>query len=120
MEKNTLWRDRFQKVFQVCQNEIKRTAQIGKKMFYATKTNSNLHEAYEELGQLVAKELKAGKLRWNNTRVRELVDIIESFEENLAHMENEVGQIKSSPMENSLSSPAPQVKNISRSSTKDN
>ncbi|MCY4524510.1 MAG: hypothetical protein OXB84_07215 [Halobacteriovoraceae bacterium] len=97
MEKHVHWGQRFKQIFRVCQNEIKRTAQIGKKMFYATRTNSELHDAYEQLGLLAAREMKDGKLKWNNPRVGKLIDVIKSFEENLANIEDEVGQIKSIP-----------------------
>ena len=118
MEKNAQWKSRIRQLLQVCQNEIKRTTQIGKRMFYATRANSDLHDAYQELGQLAAKELKAGKLKWRNTRVKELVDIIQSFEKSLESMEDEVGQIKSSSLEKSL--PSSPIRPVSQRATKDN
>ena len=118
MEKNTQWKDRVQRILKTCQNEIKRTAQIGKRMFYATRTNSDLHDAYQELGLLALQDLKKGKLKWKNTRVEQLIEVIQLFEENLANMENEVEEIKASSLKKSL--PTSQIRPASQRATKDN
>lgn len=97
MQKNSQWEAKVQEIFQVCQDEIKKTVQIGKKMFSASKTNSDLHEAYEKLGHLTAQALESGELKWQDPHVKKLIDSIQSYEENLVDIENEVNKIKSPP-----------------------
>jgi hypothetical protein len=92
--KNPQWRSRVQEIFQVCQDEIKRTTEIGKRMLNASKTNSCLHEAYEELGSLAFKALKEGKLEWDNPRVKELMGTIDHCESDLEDIEKEVNKIR--------------------------
>ncbi|TNF31091.1 MAG: hypothetical protein EP319_03195 [Deltaproteobacteria bacterium] len=94
MQKNQEWKSKVQELFQSAQDEFKRTTEIGRKMLSASKTNSNLHEAYEELGMLVAKEIKKGKLKWDNARVKELLCQINDCEKDLETIESEVKKIK--------------------------
>jgi hypothetical protein len=94
MQKNQEWKSKVQEFFQSAQDEFKRTTEIGRKMLTASKTNSNLHEAYEELGMLVAKEIKKGKLKWDNARVKELLCQINDCEKDLETIESEVKKIK--------------------------
>lgn len=94
MNKNQQWKDKVQEMFQVCQEEIKRTTKIGKKMLTASKTNTCLHEAYEELGQLAAKEIESKNLTWENPRVIELLDMIKNCESDLDEIEVEMNKIK--------------------------
>ena len=96
MKKNIPWKNKVHECVGVVQNEIKKTARIGKKMFYASKTNHDLHYAYQELGELTAKALHSGRLKWDDDNVNKLMKTIQSFEENLDHIEEEVNQIKSS------------------------
>ena len=49
MEKQ--WKNKVQDILHTCQEELKRTTEIGKKMLSASSTNSELHSAYEELGR---------------------------------------------------------------------
>ena len=93
MQKNQEWKSKVQEFFQSAQDEFKRTTEIGRKMLTASKTNSNLHEAYEELGMLVAKEIKKGKLKWDNARVKELLCQINDCEKDLETIESEVKKI---------------------------
>lgn len=88
------WRARVQELFQVCQNEFKRTTKIGKKMLSASKTNSKLHNTYEELGMLVVRAIENGSLEWNHPRVKELVHEITSCEKDLETIEREVDNIR--------------------------
>lgn len=94
MQKNQEWKSKVQELFQSAQDEFKRTTEIGRKMLSASKTNSNLHEAYEELGMLVAKEIKNGNLKWENARVKELLCQINDCEKDLETIESEVKKIK--------------------------
>lgn len=94
MEKNQQWKSKVQELFQVAQDELKRTTEIGKKMLTASKTNSSLHEAYEELGMLAAKAIENGTLNWNNERVKDLLAEIANCEKDLEVIESEVKKIK--------------------------
>ncbi len=57
------WRAKMQDVLQTCQDEIKKTTEMGKKMLQASRANSALHEAYEELGKLAMTEMAASNLK---------------------------------------------------------
>lgn len=91
---NPEWRSRVQEIFQICQDEIKRTTDIGKKMLSASKTNSCLHTTYEELGMLVYKEIMEGRLEWSHPRLKEIISTIKSCEDELDVIEKEVNKIK--------------------------
>ena len=91
---NQPWKLKVQEMLQICQDEIKKTTEIGKKMLSASKTNSSLHEAYEELGMLVVKALDKRELKWNNVRVLELVDRVKEYEKDLALIEGEMNKLK--------------------------
>ncbi|MBT3584552.1 MAG: hypothetical protein HN509_06580 [Halobacteriovoraceae bacterium] len=88
------WKAKVQEIFQVCQDELKRTTEIGKKMLSASKTNSSLHDAYEELGHLAAKAVTEKEIEWNNPRVKELLNIIGNCESDLEDIEEEVNKIR--------------------------
>lgn len=94
MQKNQEWKSRVQELFQTAQDEFKRTTEIGRKMLTASKTNSSLHEAYEALGMLAAKEIENGNLEWNNPKVKELLEQISHCERDLEDIESEVKKIK--------------------------
>lgn len=120
MQKNQEWKHRVQELFQTAQDEFKRTTEIGRKMLTASKTNSNLHEAYEELGVLAAKEIERGNLEWNNPRVKELLNQIKECEKNLEDIESEVKKIKFAPgpMDIGAGSPAQETKSEETSESK--
>lgn len=94
MQRHPQWKSKVQEIFQTCQSEIKRTTAIGKKMLTASKTNSCLHEAYEELGMLVARAIEEGEIDWQNQRVDELLQTINSCQQDLEEIEVEVNKIK--------------------------
>lgn len=97
MQRQPHWRSKFNEMVQVCTDELKKTTEIGKKMLNASKTNSCLHEAYEELGVLVAKALEKNQIEWDNPRAQELVQTIKQCKRNLNDIEHEVNKIKFSP-----------------------
>ncbi|MGB0452261.1 MAG: hypothetical protein ACPGJV_01000 [Bacteriovoracaceae bacterium] len=97
MNQQVNWKRKVRKVVVDCQNEIKRTTQIGKKMLNASKTNTNLRDAYEELGQLVEKEMSEGRLEWNNERVQELLLMTRACRSDLDAIEGEMNKIRFSP-----------------------
>lgn len=97
MQRQPHWRSKFNEIVQVCTDELKKTTEIGKKMLNASKTNSNLHEAYEELGVLVTKALEKEQLNWDNPRAHELIKKIQKCQSNLSDIESEVNKIKFAP-----------------------
>ena len=94
MNKNADWKVKLNQMMQVCQGELKRTTDIGKKMLSASKTNSTLHESYEELGLLLVKAIKDGEITWDNPRVKEIMKTISGCEKDLEKMEEEVNTIR--------------------------
>ena len=94
MRKSPRWQNRVQEIFQVCQDELKRTTQIGKKMLSASKTSTDLHDAYEELGSLVLREMREGRLEWDHPRAKELLSQIATCEKDLEFIEDEVNKIR--------------------------
>ncbi|PIP90437.1 MAG: hypothetical protein COW01_10045 [Bdellovibrionales bacterium CG12_big_fil_rev_8_21_14_0_65_38_15] len=97
MQRQPHWRSKFNEIVQVCTDELKKTTEIGKKMLNASKTNSSLHEAYEELGVLVAKAIEKKQLDWDNPRALELISKIKRCQTNLHDIETEVNKIKFAP-----------------------
>lgn len=63
-------------------------------MLTASRTNSELHETYEELGTLVYKGLKEDSLNLTGAKARDLVKRIDMLEEELKMIEEEVRKIK--------------------------
>ncbi len=94
---NSKFQGKVQDFLQNCQTELKRTTEIGKKMIGASRTNTCLHEAYEELGALVEEEIKEGRLEWNHPKVESLLAKIEECKKSLDQLEGEVTRIKKSP-----------------------
>ena len=88
------WKSRMQDLLHVCRDEMKRTTVIGKKMISASRISTNLNRAYEELGELAAKELKAGKLEWNHPQVKRILKRVVECEEQLEEVESEVNKIR--------------------------
>jgi len=89
-------KEKVSEIFQVCQDELKRTTEIGKRMLSASKTNTTLHSAYEELGHLLLAGLDSGEVKWECERVKEIVKKIKLCESDLNDIEKEVHDIKSS------------------------
>lgn len=88
------WKERVQELYQTCSEEIKRTTEIGKKMLSASKTNSSLHESYEELGKLVAEALENKTIVWDEPRAQELLNTVKNCQKDLESLEDEVNRIK--------------------------
>ena len=91
------WKDRVQEIIHTCQEEFKKTTLIGKKMVNASKTNTDLNEAFKSLGQLVRKEMEAGRLSWDHPQTKRLMELISQKEEDLEVIEREVRRIKVAP-----------------------
>ncbi|MEC7182685.1 MAG: hypothetical protein VXW15_08225 [Bdellovibrionota bacterium] len=94
MDNNPNWSKKVMQVLQHAQGELKKTTEIGKKMISASKTSSELHEAYEELGKLVYKGLKGESLSLEDPRLGEFVEKIDDLQEELGDIESEVNKIK--------------------------
>jgi outer membrane murein-binding lipoprotein Lpp len=90
----TDWKSRFNEMLNVCQQELKKTTQIGSKMLSAGQSNSKLCAHYEELGRLVQKSLDNGDLKWENEKAQELISHIQKLEKDIAELENDVQNIK--------------------------
>ena len=88
------WKSKVQDILHTCQEELKRTTEIGKKMLSASSTNSELHSAYEELGQLMKNKIEKGELKVDDSRVHEIISSIKLKEETLEEIEKEVRKIK--------------------------
>lgn len=63
-------------------------------MLLASKTSTDLHQTYEELGVLAYQQLKAGELEWNHRKAQDLVKHIDILEEELREIEEEVKKLK--------------------------
>lgn len=92
--KNIDWRSNFKKIYEMCQGELKKTTALGKKMYSASQTNSGLADAYQELGELVVKALQSGELQWDDPKVKDLVEKIESYKNELEKIEKDLHKIK--------------------------
>lgn len=88
------FRSKVKVLFDSCREEIEKTTSLGKKMLNASRTNSELHETYEELGLHIYKGLKESSLDVSSMKVRELVKRIDMLEEELRLIEEEVRKIK--------------------------
>ena len=88
------WKSRMQELLHTCRDEMKRTTVIGKKMISASRISGTLNNAYEELGELAAKELKAGKLEWEHPRIKRILETILECEGQLEEVESEVNKIR--------------------------
>jgi hypothetical protein len=90
------WKDKFQKFFKRTSDEINRTTAIGKKMLSASQSNTELHDAYETLGQLVEKAIEEGELKWEDPKVARTLNLIKDLKADLARYEEELENIKKS------------------------
>lgn len=88
------WKEKLGEIVTVCQDEIKRTTEIGKRMLSASKTNSDLHESYEELGKYICDQVRKKKLALEDDEVTRLIQKITDCEETLQGLEKEVSKIK--------------------------
>ena len=94
MQKNSDWKKKVNDLFQTAQDEVRKTTIIGKKMLTASKTNSCLHDSLERLGALAVKDIRSGKLKWDNPELEELLTVIEQCEKDLEEIEKEVKSVK--------------------------
>lgn len=93
--KDNPWVDKFNELVNTCQNEFKRTTQIGMKMVSASQSNAQLQEEYQKLGKIVAKAIKKGDLKWENEEAAQLIEQIAQLKGQLKGYEKEVQDLKS-------------------------
>ena len=86
---------KIKKLFHICQDEVKKTTEISKKMISASKTSTELNEAYQELGSLVFKDIKSDSLEWKNPQAKKILKSIEACEDDLHNLEDDVVTLKS-------------------------
>lgn len=91
---NTDWKIKINDMLQTCQNELRKTTRIGKKMLSASQTNAQLHETYEAIGVLIKKEWDAGNLHYENDELKKMIEKINRLELELETFESEVQDIK--------------------------
>ncbi|RLA63906.1 MAG: hypothetical protein DRQ88_01325 [Epsilonproteobacteria bacterium] len=89
------WKARAQELIQVAQDELKKTAEIGKKMLFASQKTTELRDYYEMLGHKAVTELKSKKLVWADPEVTEIMEQIQEMERGLQEIEEDVRKIKS-------------------------
>lgn len=88
------WKNKVQDILHICQEELKKTTEIGKKMLSASSTNSELHSAYEELGQYIKNKVESNELKIDDEKVDKLIELISEKEQTLEEIEKEVKKIK--------------------------
>jgi len=88
------WREKMNDMLKVCQDEIVKTTEIGKKMLNASKANSELHETYEKIGEFLVASLRNNEHTWDHPQVERYLKKIEECEENLENIEEAVNKIK--------------------------
>ena len=96
MELKSGWKDKLNDLVNTCQDELKKTTEIGKKMLSAGKENAQLTETYETLGKLAYKALEEGSLQWESKEALGHVDEIKVLIAKLKELEAEVDTIKKS------------------------
>ena len=88
------WKSKVQDILHICQEELKKTTEIGKKMLSASTTNSDLHTAYEELGQIMKNKIEANEIEVDDPKIHEMINLIREKEKTLEEIEQEVRKIK--------------------------
>ena len=88
------WKEKAQDILQLCQEELKKTAEIGKKMLFASQKTTELRDYYEMLGHKVVTELRSKKLVWADPDVQEIMEQISEMEKGLQKIEDDVRKIK--------------------------
>jgi len=89
------WKERAQDLLQTAHDELKKTAEIGKKMLFASQKTTELRDYYEMLGHKVVTELRSKKLVWADPEVSEIMEQIGEMEKGLQEIEDDVRKIKS-------------------------
>ena len=88
------WKVRAQDLLQLAQDELKKTAEIGKKMLFASQKTTELRDYYEMLGHKAVTEIRSGKLVWDEPEVKEIMEQITEMEKGLQDIEDDVRKIQ--------------------------
>lgn len=88
------WKHKVHHFFRDCQIELKRTTEIGRKMLSASKTSTTLRDAYEELGQILEKEIDKGNTSFTNPKIMDLLAVVKACKNDLEHIEGEMNRIR--------------------------
>ncbi len=94
MKQAPKWKFKFNQFLTECQSELVKTTTIGKKMITAGKTNSTLHETYEEIGRIVEKMVEKGEMEIDHPRIRALLSTAKACRKDLEEIEKQVNKIK--------------------------
>lgn len=74
--------------------EIKRTTAIGHELILASKSNSQLNDAYHDLGKYTFQALQEGRLQWQDQKVEELCQTVIKCQQELLKYEEQLEKIK--------------------------
>lgn len=98
MKKKSLLKSKFNFWLLNFHKELKKTADIGKKMLTASQINVHMKVTYEELGRLLEKGIDNGDLEWDSPKIRALLYDIKACKKDLEEIERTMNNIKfSSP-----------------------
>lgn len=88
------WLEKFNEVVSLCQNELKKTTVIGKKMLSASISNTTLKETYEEIGRKAFQAIEAKTLNWEDDEIKNLVEKVKELQAEMEQLESEVHDLK--------------------------
>lgn len=104
------WKRKVHHFFRDCQSEFKRTTEIGRKMLSASKTSTTLRDAYEELGQILEKEIDRGNTSFTHPKIMDLLAVVKACKNDLEHIEGEMNRIRFEAGPEVASDKKPEVK----------
>ena len=82
--------------WETLKREILKTTLIGKKMFSATKETTILKDLHEVLGYTLVKKIREKKIQIEDLEINEIIKKIDTHEESLDALEQDVNEIKAS------------------------
>jgi hypothetical protein len=82
--------------WETLKREILKTTLIGKKMFSATKETTILKDLHEVLGYTLVNKIREKKILLDDPEINEIIKKIDTHEESLDALEQDVNQIKAS------------------------
>lgn len=92
----TDWKSKFNELLDTCQNELKKTTQIGKKMLSASQSNAELQDTYRALGVIFKQCLVDGTVKVDNPEIEELLATAAKLEADMEGFESDVQTLKKS------------------------
>ena len=79
--------------WETLKREILKTTLIGKKMFSATKETTILKDLHEVLGYTLVNKIREKKILLDDPEINEIIKKIDTHEESLDALEQDVNQI---------------------------